>query len=85
MSTCLFFFKTDKVSLKRGQTITLTTHQGWKEKGSADKVYVDYHNLSYILKPKDRVFLDFGRIELVVRGTGKVMRQTKPLSVIPSK
>lgn len=59
----------EKVQLKKGNTITLTAHPAWDDKGTAEKVFVDYKDFPYILKQGDKVFLDFGRIELYVRGT----------------
>ncbi|CAH1403288.1 unnamed protein product [Nezara viridula] len=61
-------YKAEKIFLKRGGLITLTTHPGWDLRGTAEKLYIDHRNLPFIVKPRDRVFLDCGRIELTVRG-----------------
>ncbi|KAF6203562.1 hypothetical protein GE061_001894 [Apolygus lucorum] len=58
----------DKVVLQEGDTINLTTHPGFDIKGNKTCLYVDHKELPYVLKPKDKVLLDYGRITLSVRG-----------------
>lgn len=58
---------TNVVELKKGGTITLTTNTEFKDKGSVDKIFVDYMNMPKILKPKNRIFVDDGLISLIVK------------------
>ncbi|KAM8713106.1 hypothetical protein ACLKA7_013426 [Drosophila subpalustris] len=58
---------TADVELKKGATFKLSTNQELLEKGTVERVYVDYKNITKVLKPKDRVFLDDGLISLLVK------------------
>lgn len=58
---------TNVVELKKGGTITLTTNTEFKDKGSVDKVFVDYKNMPKILKPDNRIYVDDGLISLIVK------------------
>lgn len=58
---------TNVVELKKGATITLTTNTEFREKGSADKVFVDYMNMPKVLNPEDRIYVDDGLISLVLK------------------
>lgn len=40
------------------------------EKGNANVVYVDYANISKVLKPGNRVYVDDGLISLIVTAVG---------------
>jgi len=61
-------YETEKINLLAGDTITLTVHPAWDVKGTKDKVFVDFKDLPFCIKPKDKILIDFGRIELKVRG-----------------
>ncbi|MCS7232056.1 MAG: pyruvate kinase, partial [Elusimicrobiota bacterium] len=56
-------FKNDKVFLTPNQKFIITTKE---LKGDKNKVSVDYKELPKFIKPKDKLFLDDGKIELVV-------------------
>ncbi|XP_014254436.1 pyruvate kinase-like [Cimex lectularius] len=62
-------YKAEKVTLVEGDTITLTTHPSWEERGSQAKIFVDYKDLAQIVQPLDVILLDYGRVKLSVRGT----------------
>lgn len=55
------------IELKRGATFSLSTNKEFQEKGTEKKVYVDYDNITVVLKPMDRVYLDDGLISLLVK------------------
>ncbi|KAK9512279.1 hypothetical protein O3M35_000742 [Rhynocoris fuscipes] len=58
----------EKIHILSGDVLILTTNRGFDDRGTKEKIYVDYDELSAILRPKDKVLLEFGRIELIVRG-----------------
>ncbi|KAI4500805.1 hypothetical protein M0802_004016 [Mischocyttarus mexicanus] len=55
-----------EVELTKGQTFKLSTDKAYMEKGNADTVFVDYENISKVLKVGNRVFVDDGLISLIV-------------------
>lgn len=57
---------TAEVELKRGAKIQLTTNKDFADKGSEDKIYVDYQNIVNVLKPSNRIYVDDGLISLMV-------------------
>lgn len=57
--------------MKKGDKIKLSTDKAYAEKGNKDVVYVDYANITNVVKPGNRVFVDDGLISLVVEKTGK--------------
>ncbi|XP_043469923.1 pyruvate kinase-like [Leptopilina heterotoma] len=56
-----------KVDLAKGQDFKLTTDKGYQERGNNQMVYIDYENISKVLKPGNRVFVDDGLISLIVK------------------
>ncbi|KAG7213000.1 hypothetical protein KM043_002338 [Ampulex compressa] len=55
-----------EVELVKGQTFKLSTDKAYLEKGNATTVYVDYDNISKVLKVGNRVYVDDGLISLIV-------------------
>jgi pyruvate kinase len=58
--------------LKKGDLIKLTTDKAFAEKGTAETVFVDYENITKVVKQGNRVFVDDGLISLVVSSVGKL-------------
>ncbi|KAL0832552.1 hypothetical protein ABMA28_000757 [Loxostege sticticalis] len=54
-----------EVELKKGDTIKLTTDTSLSEKGNASVVYVDYKNITNVVKPGNRIFIDDGLISVI--------------------
>lgn len=59
-----------EVELKKGNTIRLTTDKSIENDGSGTDLYVDYVNITKVVKAGDRVFVDDGLISLVVDKVG---------------
>jgi len=56
--------------LKKGDQIRLTTDKTFESSGNATTVYVDYPNITKVVKPGNRVFVDDGLISLIVKEIG---------------
>ncbi|XP_051169900.1 pyruvate kinase-like isoform X1 [Leptopilina boulardi] len=56
-----------EVELVKGQDFKLSTDKAYLEKGNNKIVYVDYDNISKVLKSGNRVFVDDGLISLIVK------------------
>ncbi|XP_050547084.1 pyruvate kinase-like [Daktulosphaira vitifoliae] len=59
-----------EVELKRGEQIRLTTDKQFESHGNGKEVYVDYANITKVVKPGNRVFVDDGLISLIVKQIG---------------
>lgn len=59
-----------EVELKKGNSIRLTTDKSIAEKGTESDIYVDYINITKVVKPGDHIFVDDGLISLVVKQVG---------------
>ncbi|XP_017893498.1 pyruvate kinase-like isoform X2 [Ceratina calcarata] len=55
-----------EVELVKNQAFKLVTDKSMMEKGNASAVFVDYENITKVLKPGSRVYVDDGLISLVV-------------------
>lgn len=62
-----------EVELKKGQTFKLSVDKTYATKGNSDTVYVDYENISKVLKVGNRVFVDDGLISLIVTQISKLI------------
>merc|ERR1719347_1231067 len=56
-----------EITLKRGESIKITTDDEFKEKCSADVLWVDYKNISKVIAPGKRLFIDDGLISVVCK------------------
>lgn len=54
-----------EVELKRNDTIKLTTDKAFMEKGTAAIVWVDYENITNVVKAGNRIFIDDGLISII--------------------
>lgn len=60
-----------EVELKKNQTFKLTTEKSFMEKGNNEQVFVDYDNISKVLKVGNRIFVDDGLMSLIVNDISK--------------
>lgn len=56
-----------EIELKKGETITLTTDDSFYEKCDENTLYVDYENITKVLKVGSRIFIDDGLISVDVK------------------
>ncbi|XP_028159561.1 pyruvate kinase-like isoform X2 [Ostrinia furnacalis] len=62
-----------EVELKKGETIKLTTDPSMQEKGNASVIYVDYKNITNVVKPGNRIFIDDGLISIICQSASADM------------
>uniref|UniRef100_A0A0A9YKR8 Pyruvate kinase n=1 Tax=Lygus hesperus TaxID=30085 RepID=A0A0A9YKR8_LYGHE len=56
-----------EVELVKGQSIRLTTDKNFADKCSAKEIFVDYINITRVVKPGNIIFIDDGLISLVAK------------------
>jgi len=56
-----------ELTLKAGATIKITTDDQYKEKCTAECLWVDYKNISKVISPGKRLFIDDGLISVVCK------------------
>lgn len=58
------------MELVKGKKVKVTTDDAFKEKCTADTIYLDYKNIVKVLKKGSRLFVDDGLISLIVEEVG---------------
>lgn len=58
------------MELKAGAQVKLTTDKSWYEKCTAECIYLDYVNITKVVKPSNRIFVDDGLISLIAKEIG---------------
>ena len=66
-SLCYFI---STLALEKGATIKITTDDAFKDKCTKDNLWVDYKNISKVLTPGKRIFIDDGLISIVAKELG---------------
>ena len=59
-----------ELSLKAGNTIKITTDDEFKEKCTEDVLWLDYKNITKVVTPGKRLFIDDGLISVVCKEIG---------------
>merc|ERR1719154_53898 len=59
-----------ELTLKAGSTIKITTDDEFKEKCTADVLWLDYKNITKVMVPGKRLFIDDGLISVVCKEVG---------------
>merc|ERR1719249_372856 len=60
-----------ELELKAGDTIKITTNDEFKEKCTADTLWLDYKNITKVLTPGKRIFIDDGLISIKANEIGE--------------
>merc|ERR1711963_941390 len=60
-----------ELTLEKGATIKIVTNDEFKEKCTKDTLWVDYKNISKVLVPGARIFIDDGLISVVAKECGE--------------
>ena len=68
---------TAEVELVRGASIKVTTNDEFIDKSTIDLLHVDYKNITKVVAPGSKVYIDDGLISLVVKEVGKLIKISK--------
>jgi len=61
---------TKEIELKKGASIKITTNDEYKEKCTADVLWLDYKNITKVLPVGNRIFIDDGLISVLAKEIG---------------
>merc|ERR1711942_637275 len=53
-----------EITLKAGATVKITTDDAWKEKCTSECIWLDYKNITKVVEPGKRLFIDDGLISV---------------------
>merc|ERR1711942_391074 len=59
-----------EITLKAGATVKITTDDAWKEKCTSECIWLDYKNITKVVVPGKRLFIDDGLISVVCKEIG---------------
>lgn len=62
-----------EIKLNKGDTLRLSTDKQYENKGSNKIMFVDYRNITKILKENDKIYVDDGLILMTAMKIGKQM------------
>ncbi len=62
---------TAEVELVKGKSVKVTIDDNYKEKGSSEVIHVDYKNITKVVMPGNRVYVDDGLISLIAKEVGR--------------
>ncbi|CAF4092926.1 unnamed protein product, partial [Rotaria sordida] len=60
-----------ELDLQIGMTVRLTTDEIYEDKSTTDNLYVDYKNITRVIKSGNRIYIDDGLISLVAKEVGE--------------
>ncbi|CAF1217691.1 unnamed protein product [Rotaria sordida] len=60
-----------ELDLQIGMTVRLTTDEIYEDKSTIDNLYVDYKNITRVIKSGNRIYIDDGLISLVAKEVGE--------------
>ncbi|XP_015913759.2 pyruvate kinase-like [Parasteatoda tepidariorum] len=62
--------KFGEIELKKGSTVKLTTDDSYFDKCNSETVYIDYKNITKVIKEGNKIYMDDGQITLIVKKVG---------------
>ena len=69
-----------ELTLVKGDKIKLTTDDAFMEKCTKDVVWLDYKNITKVIVPGKRIFIDDGLISVVATEIGRSIEKISMLS-----
>ena len=70
VDSVLFQGTNAEIELEAGKGITITTDDAFKEKCTAEMLWVDYKNIVKVVSPGKKVYIDDGLISVIVLQIG---------------